>query len=126
MLTSHRALSHRRSQARGLVVSHWAGLRFHTDGVARYWSKDWADCYRKLLRAVPVQLNGSSWLNVSFEQVGSRSDDNVITNARFYGVNLLSELDEPSEYYIDPTVRPRLSSLFSFFSFLSSRPPLRR
>ena len=94
--------------------------------MARYWSKDWADCYRKLLRAVPVQLNGSSWLNVSFEQVGSRSDDNVITNARFYGVNLLSELDQPSEYYIDPTVRPRQSSLFSFFSFLSSRPPLRR
>ena len=126
MLTSHRAQTSSIASSCGHDVSHWAGLRFHTDVVARYWSKDWADCYRKLLRAVPVQLNGSSWLNVSFEQVGSRSDDNVITNARFYGVNQLSELDEPSEYYIDPTVRPRLSSLFSFCSFLSSRPPLRR
>eukprot|EP01043_Picozoa_sp_COSAG02_P027177 COSAG02_NODE_1590_length_11791_cov_24.350239_2_plen_574_part_00 len=71
----------------------------HSGWLHGYWSKDWADCYRKLLSTTPVTMNGTAYINVSFE-AQTHNDDNVDTHARFYGVNLLSELDQSGEYYI--------------------------
>ena len=62
------------------IASAWSRC-FHTDGVARYWSKDWADCYRKLLRTTPVTVNGTAYVNVSFE-AQTHTDDNADTHAR--------------------------------------------
>jgi hypothetical protein len=69
-----------------------------------YWSFDWADCYRRLNASVPVTLNGTEYMNISFDATPNTEGAGaaiVKTHARFYGVNLLSELDEESEYFID-------------------------
>ena len=81
MLKSHRAQTSSIASSCGHDVSLWAELRFHTDVVARYWSKDWADCYRKLLRTTPVTVNGTAYVNVSFE-AQTHNDDNADTHAR--------------------------------------------
>jgi hypothetical protein len=59
-----------------------------------YWVYSWDDGYVPLESAT-VLLNG--FVNVS---IGAKNGV-VKPGARFYGVNLLSELDAPSEYYID-------------------------
>jgi hypothetical protein len=67
-----------------------------------YWTYDWADCYRKLQSVTALPHSPSSALNVSFSSVaGDSSLETVKSDARFYGVNLLSELDAPGEYWID-------------------------
>jgi hypothetical protein len=81
-------------------ITKWATDDKASGWLHGYWAKDWADCYRKLLAATPLTLNGTAFLNVTFE-AQTHNDDNVDTHARFYGVNLLSELDAPSEYFID-------------------------
>ena len=94
-----------------------------------YWEFDWADSYRKLSTATLVKLNNTDYLNVSFipgEPPNSNSafvcnpvpashvwfvtcpDTGIESaglqvvkkNARFYGVNLLSELDAPNEHVL--------------------------
>ena len=46
-----------------------------------YFEWDWADCYRKLVSAIPVTVNGTAYVNVSF-QAQTHNDDNVDTHAR--------------------------------------------
>lgn len=67
-----------------------------------YWGFDWADCYRKLAKVTPLNVNGTAYINVSFDAITHNPGmEDVKTHARFYGVNLKSELDSPGEYYID-------------------------
>jgi hypothetical protein len=58
---------------------------------------------------VPVSINGTQYINVSFDaepNVGTGAGAAIVkTHARFYGVNLLSELDAEDEYFIDNQVR---------------------
>jgi hypothetical protein len=58
-----------------------------------YWSWDWADSIQSIVGATQ-DSSGS---------VSVRLPPNTISkkHARFFGVNLLSELDVPNEYYID-------------------------
>jgi hypothetical protein len=58
-----------------------------------YFEWDWADCYRKI-ESVKADM---STLNVSLVS----SDLTPKSNLRFYGTNILSELDAPGEYYVD-------------------------
>ena len=61
-----------------------------------YWSYDWADSYLEVSHitkntdtdAVNVRVNGPVLYGFS-------------KGAKFYGVNILSELDSPGEYYLD-------------------------
>ena len=70
-----------------------------------YWHWDWADCYRRLGSVTPIAgSKGTNAVNVSFKPGGSKGDiiyEVTESNARFYGVNLLTELDQPGEYFID-------------------------
>eukprot|EP00051_Salpingoeca_urceolata_P032787 m.17437 g.17437 ORF g.17437 m.17437 type:complete len:750 (-) comp5452_c0_seq2:173-2422(-) len=56
-----------------------------------YWEHDWADCYRRV-ESVAQSLDT---VTVTF-----KGTETVKKNARFYGVNALSELDSPGEYLI--------------------------
>ena len=62
-----------------------------------YWQLSWADGYVPLRGVQPLP---SGVVNVS---AGPFYENNALVKpgARFYGVNLLCELDTPSEYYID-------------------------
>lgn len=79
-------------------IATWAAKDKGRAWLHGYWEFDWADSYRKLDQVVPITLNGTQYMNVSFvpnggsEAVGLQV---VKTHARFYGVNLLSELDQP-------------------------------
>jgi hypothetical protein len=58
-----------------------------------YWYWDWADKYHRL---VSVDAAGGTFtLDEPWSRYGYRDD------CRFYGLNLLCELDAPGEYYID-------------------------
>lgn len=79
-------------------IESWAA-KDHDAWLHGYWGKDWADCYRKLASAVDVTVNGTQYTNVSFEAITHNpGTEGVDKHARFYGVNLLSELDSPMEY----------------------------
>ena len=85
-------------------VEKWTKEDPGTAWLHGYWGFDWADCYRKLAAAVPVTINGSNYINVSFDPITHNAGmEDVKTHARWYGVNLKSELDSPGEYYIDET-----------------------
>ena len=58
-----------------------------------YWYWDWADKYHRL---VSVDAAGGTFtLDEPWSRYGYRD------NCRFYGLNLLCELDAPGEYYVD-------------------------
>jgi hypothetical protein len=64
-----------------------------------YWFFSWADGYTPLL-AASRQANGV--VNVTVANTTNAENGAVVkAGARFYGVNLLCELDSPKEYYID-------------------------
>ena len=58
-----------------------------------YWYWDWADKYHRL--AAVDAAGGTFTLDEPWSHYGYRD------NCRFYGLNLLCELDAPGEYYID-------------------------
>ena len=86
-------------------VASWAE---QPDAYIHGWfSFDWTDGYRKLTSAT---LNaGKTSLNVTLQEEhgGDVIESLQIAKrgARFYGVNMLSELDISEEYYINATVR---------------------
>ncbi len=86
-------------------ISTWSTKDAASAWLHGYWEFDWADSYRKLASATPVTVQGVQYLTVSFiPDAGPPTTPHLQTvksNARFYGVNLLSELTEPKEYYID-------------------------
>ena len=57
-----------------------------------YWEWDWADCFRKIgdIDTVSDTLTFETNMSVTPK-----------TNARWYATNLLSELDQPGEYFVD-------------------------
>lgn len=63
-----------------------------------YWFYSWADGYTPLVAAT-TSANGE--VNVTVAGVNKENGADVKAGARFYGVNLLCELDAPSEFYID-------------------------
>eukprot|EP01052_Picozoa_sp_SAG31_P026426 SAG31_NODE_2393_length_5793_cov_18.326484_6_plen_465_part_00 len=66
-----------------------------------YWVRDWADSIVKVAD-VAVQ-NHTAVVTVPSAMQGDFKNGNhkVDGNARFFGLNILSELDTPGEYYID-------------------------
>lgn len=99
--TGHNVYIHANGGGKGLLsvqltnttnrLKQWAQEK---DGWAHgYWEWDWADCYRKLGKMTVNQET------ITFEV--SPDDVTIKKNARFYGVNLRSELDAAGEYYIE-------------------------
>ena len=70
-----------RAGANATRIASWAEDDRASGWLHGYWSKDWADCYRKLLRTTPVTVNGTAYVNVSFE-AQTHNDDNADTHAR--------------------------------------------
>ena len=95
--------------ANATKVLEWATKDAASSWMHGYWEYDWADSYRKLDKVVPVTQKGVKYINVSFTPDGSQGSPTplqiVKNNARFYGVNLLSELDAKGEYFIDEIAR---------------------
>jgi hypothetical protein len=89
----------------GLKIRSWASSTNGTAWLHGYWTYNAMDCYRNLVSASSVSHNNETWLNVSFKMEPTnaiqRSYDRVKAAARFYGVNILAELDAEGEYYID-------------------------
>lgn len=65
-----------------------------------YWSFDWADSFVKLQSAVPTSKPGITQLT---SLASTPPVYGYLPKARFYGVNILAELDTAGEYYIDKT-----------------------
>eukprot|EP01052_Picozoa_sp_SAG31_P024499 SAG31_NODE_2089_length_6472_cov_4.907893_3_plen_448_part_00 len=63
-----------------------------------YWKYSWADGYVPLTSATELP-NGT--IKVGVKKAGGEGGSHVLTGARFYGLNLLCELDFPGEFYID-------------------------
>jgi hypothetical protein len=63
-----------------------------------YWKYSWADGYVPL-RSATALPNGT--VKVGVTKSGGEGGAQVMSGARFYGVNLLSELDSPGEFFID-------------------------
>ena len=63
-----------------------------------YWKYSWADGYVPLTSATAL-ANGT--VKVGVRKTGGEGGSQVLTGARFYGVNLLCELDAPGEFFID-------------------------
>ena len=63
-----------------------------------YWYYSWADGYTPLLAATTTE---KGLVNVTVASISNENGAAVKAGARFYGVNLLCELDTQSEYYID-------------------------
>lgn len=80
-----------------------------------YWFYSWADGYTPLLAATTTE-NGL--VNVTVAGISRENGAAVKAGARFYGVNLLCELDSPSEYYIDDR-----TGLLYFYPPHGSGPP---
>lgn len=64
-----------------------------------YWSFDWADSYCEVQS---VASDGAGGALVTVEP-STNPLYGFLPKARFYGVNILSELDVPGEYFIDVT-----------------------
>lgn len=62
-----------------------------------FWSYDWADSYVEVA-SVSSDGKGNAILNI---ESYTPPVYGFLPKARFYGVNILSELDVPGEYYID-------------------------
>ena len=62
-----------------------------------YWSFDWADSYCEV-KNVTSDGAGGAIINI---EPNTPPVYGFLPKARFYGVNILSELDAPGEYYID-------------------------
>lgn len=63
-----------------------------------YWSFDWADSYVHASKVLPGPGDNETTIYVD---AATPPLYGFLPEARFYGVNLLSELDTPTEYYID-------------------------
>jgi hypothetical protein len=61
-----------------------------------YWSYDWADSFLQVTRVANNTDTGATNVEVKGPVLYGFSK-----GAKFYGVNILSELDEPGEYYLD-------------------------
>ena len=59
-----------------------------------YWTFDWTDSY--VGARIAADAGEGAMLNVELQPPTT-----IKPNARFYGVNLLCELDQPGEYYIN-------------------------
>ena len=86
-------LSVKNAGGAGERVARWA-----TEGtgwIHGYFEWDWADCYRAI-----VSVNTTAAPNVT-QVTFDPADARPKPNARFYGLNLLSELDAPGEFFLD-------------------------
>ena len=63
-----------------------------------YWQWDWADCYGGVLA---VQNESDDSIRIRYGGAAPGCKD----GARWYGVNMLCELDAPGEFYIDAVQR---------------------
>jgi len=61
-----------------------------------YWSYDWADSFLEVTHVTKDDKTGAANIAVNGPVLYGFSK-----GAKFYGVNILSELDAPGEYYID-------------------------
>uniref|UniRef100_A0A7S3GKE4 Right handed beta helix domain-containing protein n=1 Tax=Palpitomonas bilix TaxID=652834 RepID=A0A7S3GKE4_9EUKA len=80
-------------------VAEWASELDHA-WLHGYWTYDWADNYVK-----PCSIRNANDTNASLVSVCADTPPiyGLKSRARFYGLNLLSELDAPGEYFIDET-----------------------
>ena len=91
--------SHECNHTEAERVRNWAArpdARVHG-----YWVRDWADSIQRVV-AVNVS-NGTAVVTLPSTMHGDfrHHNNRVDSSARFFGLNILSELDSPSEYYID-------------------------
>ena len=70
-----------------------------TSWVHGYWSFDWADSYCDIKN---ISSDGAGNVMITIEP-NTPPVYGFLPKARFYGVNILSELDQEGEYYIDVT-----------------------
>ena len=61
-----------------------------------YWSFDWADSFLKVTEIAKDATTGDAQVSVEGPVLYGFS-----AKAKFYGINLLAELDAPGEYYLD-------------------------
>ena len=64
-----------------------------------YWTRDWYDYYVSIDNIQQINNNN----NNNYYQITSNLLNNPFSSARWYAVNMLSELDTINEYYIDET-----------------------
>ena len=80
------------------MQTHTHYIQVHeTDAwVHGYWSYDWADSFLQVTHIVQNKSTAEPQISVAGPVLYGLSK-----GAKFYGINLLSELDSPGEYYLD-------------------------